>query len=291
MASGEIDFEGAEANALGPVEQGFKTVINLVITTSRLYNAMGCSAHARRAWVIASTYAAHRRAFGRPIQAFAQVSETLAWMRSDAEACVAGTLWLVDMAERLEAGTLSTAEQAFFRVGVNLNKMRTSVLAHDAVNHGIEVLGGNGAIESFSILPRLLRDNVVYENWEGAHNVLRAQVLRDCMKLGVHRGFFAVMKERLGSEDHSALDANLGALEATLQEPNEALRDLGFRRLADRMATWLMIGGLSPLPDWHRLWRFLDDTSQNYPSMRRICNGWSPSAMKMLVLLLRAVGL
>jgi acyl-CoA dehydrogenase len=248
MASAEMDFEGAFAEALGPVEQGFKSVINLVITTSRLYNAMGCAAHARRAWVVASTYAAHRRAFGRPIRGFPQVAETLAWIRSDAVACLSGSLWLIRLAERLEAEQLDAAESAFFRVGVNLNKMRTSVLAHSAVNHGIEVLGGNGAIESFSILPRLLRDNVVYENWEGAHNVLRAQVLRDCMKLGVHRGFFEVLKARLGPRFASDLDADLSSLEAVLREPEEGLRDLRFRRLADRMATWLMVGGMAPIP-------------------------------------------
>ena len=176
MASGEMDFQGAYAEALGPVEEGFKTVINLVITTSRLYNAMGCSAHARRAWVVASTYAAHRKAFSRPIVAFPQVAETLAWIRADAVACLSGSLWLIQMAEQLEAGTLSEVDQAFFRVGVNLNKMRTSVLGHEAVNHGIEVLGGNGAIESFSGLPRLLRDAVILETWEGRS--VRSRLIR-----------------------------------------------------------------------------------------------------------------
>ena len=47
---------------------------------------------------------------------------------------------------------------------------------------------------------RLLRDNVVYENWEGSHNVLRAQVLRDCSRLGVHGGFFDALAARLGDE-------------------------------------------------------------------------------------------
>ncbi len=75
------------------------------------------------------------------------------------------------------------------------------------MNRGIEVLGGNGAIETFSVLPRLLRDNVVYENWEGSHNVLRAQVLRDCARLGVHDGFFDALVERLGEEHADALAA------------------------------------------------------------------------------------
>ena len=41
MASAEMDFADAYAEALGPVDSGFKSVIQLVITTSRLYNAQG----------------------------------------------------------------------------------------------------------------------------------------------------------------------------------------------------------------------------------------------------------
>ena len=191
MASGEIDFSDARASALGPVSDGFSSVMNLVINTSRLFNAAGCAGHARRAWVVASTYAAHRTAFGQPIGAYPLVAETLAWIRADAVASMASTLLLAGIAERIDDATATPREQAFFRIAVNLNKLQTSVLSHDAVNRGIEVLGGNGAIESFSVLPRLLRDNVVYENWEGSHNVLRAQVLRDCRRLGVHQGFYA----------------------------------------------------------------------------------------------------
>ena len=97
----------------------------------------------------------------------------------------------------------------------------------------IEVLGGNGAIETFSVLPRLLRDNVVYpENWEGSHNVLRAQVLRDCARLGVHEGFFYALAQRLGEEHADAVVAHRAALDALLEAP-AAVRDLQFRRLGD----------------------------------------------------------
>jgi alkylation response protein AidB-like acyl-CoA dehydrogenase len=243
MASGELDFAGAEAEALGPVDGGFRNVMELVITTSRLYNAAGCAAHSRRAWVVASTYAAHRRAFGQPIERFSPVKETLAWMRADAAASIAGTLLLAELHEQVDGGTATEQQRGFHRVGVNLNKLRTAILAHDTVNRGIEVLGGNGAIESFSVLPRLLRDNVVYENWEGTHNVLRAQVLRDCARLGVHRGFFAELRERL-PEDAGALDADEAELEAILAGDAD-LGALRFRRLADRMATWVQLAGLA----------------------------------------------
>jgi alkylation response protein AidB-like acyl-CoA dehydrogenase len=247
MASGEIDFVDARATALGPVRDGFKHVMELVITTSRLFNAAGCAAHARRSWVVASTYAQHRTAFGQPIGQFPLVAETLAWIRADAAACLASTLLLAGLQEQLDEGAISDTDAAFFRVAVNLNKLQTSVLAHEAVNRGIEVLGGNGAIESFSVLPRLLRDNVVYENWEGSHNVLRAQVLRDCARLGVHDGFFDTLAERLGAEHARALADDRAAFEALLAAP-AAVRDLGFRRLGARMAVWVMVAAMTPVP-------------------------------------------
>jgi hypothetical protein len=248
MASGEIDFVDAHATALGPVRDGFRTVMELVITTSRLFNAAGCAAHARRAWVVASTYAQYREAFGQPIAQFPLVAETLAWIRADAAACLASTLMLAGLQEQVDEGTISQTDSAFFRVAVNLNKLQTSVLAHDAVNRGIEVLGGNGAIESFSVLPRLLRDNVVYENWEGSHNVLRAQVLRDCTRMGVHEGFFDALEQRLGDEHAEALAADRAELTGLL-DAEPAIRDLRFRRLGTRMAIWVMLAAMTPVPE------------------------------------------
>jgi hypothetical protein len=155
---------------------------------------------------------------------------------------------LAGLQEQADESSISDTDAAFFRVAVNLNKLQTSVLAHDAVNRGIEVLGGNGAIESFSVLPRLLRDNVVYENWEGSHNVLRAQVLRDCTRLGVHLGFFDALAARLGAEHHEELAAGRAELEDLLGAP-EAVRDLRFRRLATRMAIWVMLAAMAPVPE------------------------------------------
>ncbi len=83
------------------------------------------------------------------------------------------------------AAHYATRDIAMHRVMVNANKLGCSLATTDAVRRAIEVLGGNGAIEDFSVLPRLLRDAVVYEQWEGTHNVLAAQVLRDLGRLGI----------------------------------------------------------------------------------------------------------
>ena len=59
------------------------------------------------------------------------------------------------------------------------------------MHSAIEVLGGNGTIEDFSPLPRLYRDSIVFESWEGTHNVLCAQVHRDCVRLDLLDTVFA----------------------------------------------------------------------------------------------------
>jgi hypothetical protein len=73
---------------------------------------------------------------------------------------------------------------AYHRILVNANKFSTSAAATRAIRRGIEVLGGNGTIEDFSVLPRLWRDAIVFESWEGTHNVLCAQVARDLERFG-----------------------------------------------------------------------------------------------------------
>ncbi|MCK6521045.1 acyl-CoA dehydrogenase family protein [Myxococcota bacterium] len=243
MASAEIDLNGAWAEPLGPVEHGFRTTMEEVINTSRLYNAFSVAGLASRALLIASGYAHHRRAFGQRIVDYPLVAETLAWMRADVEGALAASWLLAGVQERLDLGQSDEAERAFFRVALNLNKLRTAIQAHDVILRGIEVLGGNGAIESFSALPRLLRDNVVCENWEGTHNVLRAQVLRDARRLGVHQGFFETLRARL---DPGLVDPVVQAFDATLAQP-EGLDTLRMRGVADRMATLVQLAGLQGL--------------------------------------------
>ncbi|MCB9640260.1 MAG: acyl-CoA dehydrogenase family protein [Myxococcales bacterium] len=191
MASGECDFRQALAYQIGPTQEGFHNVMRHVINTSRLYNAMGVAGNARRAFGIAWNYAQHRQAFGQPIQRFPLVQDLLARMKTDIWAMMAGSAHLINLQDKAESGSLDQEETAFLRMGLNLNKFRSAVLAHEVILQSIELLGGNGAIESFSALPRLLRDNVVYENWEGTHNVLIAQVQRDISRFQVHTPFFA----------------------------------------------------------------------------------------------------
>lgn len=195
MASAEIDFEDAVGYAVGPVESGFATVMECVINTSRLYNSVGCTGLARRAYDIASSYARARQAFGQTIISFPLVQDMLASMLCTEQVMLSGVMRLAEMQDQKEERTLSKEMDAFLRVATNITKMRTCQHSHQIIMRGIETLGGNGAIESFSVLPRLLRDNVVYENWEGTHNTLIAQTLRDFARHSLHKPFIAILEQ------------------------------------------------------------------------------------------------
>lgn len=225
MASGECDFTGAHAVHMGTLGEGFKNMMALVINTSRIYNAVSTVAGARRAYVVAQTYAQHRRAFGQPIGEFPLVQETLADMRAEIDAAVSGTFHTVWLNDRIDEGSASEVERGFQRLAVNLNKMRTAKTNRESVVHGIEILGGNGAIETFSVLPRLLRDAIVSENWEGTHNTLLMQIYRDAKKYNIHKAFFAYLNELLQgggafADELTALTANFqGRFEDALEMP------------------------------------------------------------------------
>lgn len=185
LASGEIDFANALAWPIGELEEGFTIAVSELLNTSRWLNAVGSTGIMSRAYLEASSFAHHRRAFGTRIDTFASVREQLAVMRIETCAAIASTMALTELVAKIDEGTATSRDLGVHRFLVNANKFVTSISASDVVHRGIEVLGGNGTIEDFSPLPRLYRDAVVFESWEGTHNVLCAQVRRDCARLGL----------------------------------------------------------------------------------------------------------
>jgi hypothetical protein len=104
-------------------------------------------------------------------------------MNAETMAALASSLEVTALVEKLDARTASADDETWFRILVNANKVVTSLAATAMARRGIEALGGNGTIEDFSPLPRLYRDAIVFESWEGTHNVLCAQVLRDLARM------------------------------------------------------------------------------------------------------------
>ena len=187
LATAEVTFDGALAWPIGPLDRGLPNLVDHVLATSRIACVLYAAATLRQCERIAGAYARFRTAFGRPIGDYALVRRTLDEITLARERALAVAFELV----RLWPAKEGTTEAADFRVLLSLAKpvltRRASELAHDAVL----LLGANGIEERFSPLPRLYRDAAVMETWEGPHNVLFAQALRDLVRLRADPGDFA----------------------------------------------------------------------------------------------------
>lgn len=198
MASGEIDFQDALAYPVGQLEEGFKLVMENVLHISRLCNTFCMLGMARRAFYIALNYAKTRLAFGAPIINYPLVQENLAKIKTENDAMLASIFATVHLQDEFDLQKNNSDEtKLLLRLLANLNKYISALWSVEHIHHALDTLAGNGAIETFSSLPRLLRDSIVCENWEGTHNTLRMQILRDIKKLNIQEIFFQYIEKQL----------------------------------------------------------------------------------------------
>lgn len=260
MASGEIDFADALAYPIGALDEGFKIVVELVLNTSRWTNALGSAGLLRRAYVEAWSFAQQRRAFGAAIGRYPLVLEALAEMKSDLYAMLASTLRLSSLVQRIDLGLATDQERAVHRLLVNINKYVTSAQASLGIRRAQEIMGGNGAIEDFSIVPRLYRDAMVFESWEGSHNVLCLQAARDMQRYGLHGqllSYLAALLDRVTevelAEQQDAILTQMEAVERRLSRVlagSAEFHQTHVRRVMDELTALVQAACLLAEADW-----------------------------------------
>lgn len=188
LPTAEITFQGALAYPVGPLEKGLANVVGIVLTCSRLTIGLAAAAKMTRAAREVRQYAKFRHAFGRPIEEFpmlvAQVEEIEKFARRTfAGACKVYQSFLKSSKGGDDADTIDKSEKVkeSFRARelILLQKITASWDEVDILRRAISIFGGHGVMEDFSSLPRLYRDGVVNELWEGPRNVLLAQIHRD----------------------------------------------------------------------------------------------------------------
>jgi alkylation response protein AidB-like acyl-CoA dehydrogenase len=217
LATAEVTFAGAEAYPVGPLDRGLANTVSLVLVTSRFACIGVAAGFLRRAERIATAYAHFREAFGRRLAEFTLIRETLAGIREARERTLAALLALLGMWRAADLGDGETSTEALdFRCLLSLAKpvltREATALAHEA----IMVLGGNGVEERFSPLPRLWRDALIMETWEGPHNVLLTQALHDMTRYQVDPAAFV---RRVAGEPRADLARELSRILASAAEP------------------------------------------------------------------------
>ncbi|HQR30568.1 MAG TPA: acyl-CoA dehydrogenase family protein [Anaeromyxobacteraceae bacterium] len=212
LPTAEVTFDGAAAWALGPVERGLANAVRIVLTTSRLTIGLASAAYATRAVREARAWAGFREAFGRPIAGFPMVRAQLEDLERAVQRATAGAFEVHRLHREASAarGTPAVADGAGRR---RAHEARTLVMlqkvvgAEDAtrtIQEAMGILGGNGAVEDFTAIPRLFRDSAVNELWEGPRNVLLDQVHRDIRKASDWYPPAELVTRLLGREDASA---------------------------------------------------------------------------------------
>jgi putative acyl-CoA dehydrogenase len=220
LATAEVTFSGAEAYPLGSLDRGLANVVSLVLVTSRFACLVVAAAFLRRAERIAQSYADFRHAFGRRLSSFQLVQEKLASIRGARERSLASVFELMRMWRGVGADDSSTAS-VDFRCLLSLCKPVLTRQTTDLLHEGIMLLGGNGIEERFSPLPRLWRDSIVMETWEGPHNVLLTQALRDLKRYRVDASAFV---DRVAGEPRQDLAGELAGILARGSEEEAAVQ-------------------------------------------------------------------
>jgi putative acyl-CoA dehydrogenase len=174
-ASSEVEYDNAVAWLVGEPGRGVATIINMVSAT-RLDCVLGSAAAIRQACVTASHYTRHRRSFGAALADHPAMAPVIADLTLESEAATTLALRLAAAADRAARGDAD--EAALLRVALPAAKYWVCKRTPAVTGEALECLGGNGYVEDYSPMPRLLRDAPLNSIWEGSGNVTALDVLR-----------------------------------------------------------------------------------------------------------------
>jgi len=165
----ELSFRSCaipEGNLLGERGNGFRQFMEILDGGRISVAAMGVGL-AQGAYDLAVSYAQERHQFGQPIASFQAIQFQLADMSTEIEAgrqLVYRAAWLKDQGRPF---ALAAAQAKLF----------TGLLSNRAVNAALQIHGGYGFMEEFTI-SRLYRDQKILEIGEGTNEVQRMVIAR-----------------------------------------------------------------------------------------------------------------
>ncbi|MFX0029246.1 MAG: acyl-CoA dehydrogenase family protein [Candidatus Hermodarchaeota archaeon] len=196
LPTAEITYNGAVAYPIGPLEKGLADIVGIVLSLSRLHVAFGMASGALRVAREASLYSQFRTAFGVPISSFPLMINQINDLEHFAKRSSAGAFKIyseyIHFGEELISGIKDLEKvddiedrKQRFRL-MQLVMLQKIVVADEApamIRKAISFFGGHGIMEDFLSLPRLHRDSMIMELWEGPRNVLLTQIHRDISRV------------------------------------------------------------------------------------------------------------
>ncbi|WP_042454602.1 acyl-CoA dehydrogenase family protein [Neobacillus dielmonensis] len=193
LPTAEIQYNGALAYPIGPKDKGIAVAVGIVLTLSRLEIGIACAGFMLRAAREANLYGDFRTVFGKKVKDYPLSASKLKKIENAAQRTTAGAFKIYDLFLKLEKPLhpgihsdqpLEIRKRLFnLRELVLLQKICATNEGAEILREAISVFAGHGVMEEFSSLPRIFRDVVVNEQWEGPRNLLLTQIYRDLQRV------------------------------------------------------------------------------------------------------------
>lgn len=200
MASGEIEFNGAVAYALGETgakeNNGLKMMMTQV-ALSRLSHGARATAMMRRCLNEAMVVARNRSAFKERVIDKPLMRRQLMKLMVPTEQSLSMTLYLGNQIDKAEAGDVRA--ERIIRLLTPVHKYRSCRDNIQVATGAMEARGGNGYIEDW-VNAKLVRDAHLGVLWEGTSNINALDVTtRAVAKVGAHRDVEEDLQDRLAA--------------------------------------------------------------------------------------------
>ena len=188
VPTGEVDLAGSEAHLMGREEDGVYLTLE-ILNVSRLANAIGAMATAKKAHLEVLERVRHRVAFGKRLRDHPLIRRDLTDLAVRAAGGLALAFRAVEQFDRVwqERKPYSPAYH-YARFLIHLAKNRTADHAAAMTALAMELFGGLGFLEEYAVA-RWHREALITPIWEGPSNIQALDFLESIQKHHADRPF------------------------------------------------------------------------------------------------------
>ncbi len=196
VPTGEVDLSGTEAHLVGREEEGVYLTLE-ILNVSRLANAIGAMATAKKAHLEVLERVRRRTAFGKTLRDHPLIRRDLTDLAVRSAGGLALAFGAVEQFDRVWKETRPYPPGYHYaRFLVHLAKNRTAEHASAMTALGMELFGGLGFLEEYAVA-RWHREALITPIWEGPSNIQALDFLEAVQKYKAHESFLEDLLPRL----------------------------------------------------------------------------------------------
>lgn len=248
---------------IGKKGQGSIYWDDIVKPTLQLYTSVACAAHLRHAYLIAWRYAATIREqhASHYLIHNPHLHAPLTEMRANAVAVASGSFHIAKLRDKHTYGKADDPDlPAVIQMATALHAFCAPQLAIESIEKGMVILGSSGIVESFSPLPRLLRDTISYRTWYGRPTTIMSSLQNECQQFAMYLPFLSHLQSMFGGitvpeikqDGLQACDQIKQELEAILKLPDTEA-SVYFTPLMIRLTDLFYVACLAVEGSWERV--------------------------------------